>query len=217
MVNARTTRKRKRPARQKPPIPRHKVFVSFHDCDTDRRYKEKFTELLKGSIIDKSVHEDDIDDDSLKTETVRQKIRDEFIANATVTVVLIGECTWQRKHVDWEIGSSLRETKRNKRCGLLGILLPCHPSHGAKSINPRRIPSKLAQNLTGDNAFAKLYNWPDGPSSKKFWRWIHEAFERRDLDPAPKIGKSQFKKNRRGDCKRGWKDKIDVPKRVKLL
>ena len=217
VAKTKTSRNRKRTATKKPDIPRHKVFVSFHDCDSDRRYKERFTKLLKGSIIDKSVHDDDIDDDPLKTETVRQKIRDEFIAEATVTVVLIGECTWQRKHVDWEIGSSLRDTKRNKRCGLLGILLPCHQSHGAKSINPRRLPPKLAQNLTGNNAFAKLYNWPDGPSSKKFRRWIHAAFERRGQDPAPKIGKDQFKKNRGGICNQGWKDNIDVPKRVKLL
>ena len=88
------------------------MFVSYHDCDADRPYKDRFTELLKGSIIDKSVHDDDIDDDPLKRETVRQKIRDEFIADASVTVVLVGTRTWQRKHVDWEIGSSLRKTKR---------------------------------------------------------------------------------------------------------
>lgn len=214
---ARASNQGRRSAKRGPDIPKHKVFVSFHECDSDRPYKERFTELLKGSIIDKSVREDDIDDDPLKTETVRQKIRDEFIAGATVTVVLIGDCTWQRKHVDWEIGSSLRDTKNNSRCGLVGILLPSHPSHGAKSINPRRLPPKLAQNLSGKNAFAKIYNWPAGPSAKKFRRWIHAAFERRDKDPAPKIGNSQFKKNRSGQCNRGWKDNIEVPKRVKLL
>ena len=50
-------------------------------------------------------------DDSLATDTIRQRIRDNFIRDATVTVVLIGPCTWQRKYVDWEIGSSLRATR----------------------------------------------------------------------------------------------------------
>ena len=35
-------------------------------------------------------------DPHLKSETVRQKIRDEYISDATVTVVLIGRHTWQR-------------------------------------------------------------------------------------------------------------------------
>ena len=33
---------------------------------------------------------------------MRQKIRDEYIRDATVAIVLIGPRTWQRKHVDWE-------------------------------------------------------------------------------------------------------------------
>ena len=98
---------------------RHKVFISFHH--DDQRYKDRFVDMMDGHIVDESVHDEDIDDDNLRTETIRQKIRDDFIADATVTVVLVGACTWQRKHVDWEIGSSLRNTKRNSRCGLLGI------------------------------------------------------------------------------------------------
>lgn len=198
-------------------IPTHKVFISYHDCDTDRSYKENFTKLLKGSIIDKSVHDDDIDDDPLKTETVRQKIRDEFIADATVTVVLVGNCTWQRKHVDWEISSSLRATKNNSRCGLVGILLPCHENHGNKSINPRRLPLKLALNLTGDDPYAKIYKWPSGPSSKKFRGWIHEAFLRRSRLPAPTIGNFHYRYNRSGNCNRGWQENVDVPSRVPLV
>ena len=191
MAKRKTPKKRDAQVKPKADVPKRKVFVSFHDCDSDRRYKERFTELLKGRIIDKSVHDDDIDDDPLKIETVRQKIRDEFIAGATVTVVLIGNCTWQRKHVDWEIGSSLRDTKNNSRCGLVGILLPSHDNHGNKSINPRRVPLKLARNLAGDNPYAKIYNWPDGPSSKRFRRWIDDAFLRRKKSPAPVIG-SQY-------------------------
>ena len=77
-------------------------------------------------IVDRSVDTGNIDDTGLKTATVRQKIRDDYIRDATVAIVLIGPRTWQRKHVDWEIGSSIRKTKRNPRCGLLGIVLPNH-------------------------------------------------------------------------------------------
>lgn len=103
-------------------VPKHKVFVSFHH--QDQGYKDLFTQIMGDDIVDKSVEDGDINDSNVPTNTIRQQIRDEFIRDATVTVVLIGPCTWQRKHVDWEVGSSLRRTRRNSRCGLLGILLP---------------------------------------------------------------------------------------------
>ena len=95
--------------------PRHKVFISFYH--EDQVYKDRFVSAMGDDFVDKSVEDGDIDDTNIKAETIRQKIRDEFIADATVTVVLIGPCTWQRKHVDWEISSSLRQTQNNSRCG----------------------------------------------------------------------------------------------------
>ena len=142
-----------------PQPPRHKVFVSFHH--DDQKYKDWFVTVMKGDIVDKSVEDGDIDD-RIKVETIRQKIRDDFIADATVTIVLIGPCTWQRKHVDWEIGSSLRDTKLNSRCGLLGILLPNHPDFEKRTYTPRLIPQRLADNCGGNDRFACIYDWP-GP------------------------------------------------------
>ena len=108
-------------------VPRHKVFISFHE--KDRRRKVAFVRMMGSRMVDRSVDTGDIDDNNLKTVTVRQKIRDEYIRDATVTIVLIGPRTWQRKHVDWEIGSSIRRTKKNSRCGLLGIWLPDHSEY----------------------------------------------------------------------------------------
>ena len=31
-----------------------------------------------------------------------------------------GSCTWQRKHVDWEIGSSLRDTRLTSSVRVVG-------------------------------------------------------------------------------------------------
>ena len=124
-------------------ISKHKVFISFHERDI--KYKEDFVRMMEKRIVDKSVDTGNIDDTGLKTATVRQKIRDEYIRDATVAVVLIGPRTWQRKHVDWEIGSGIRKTKKNPRCGLLGILLPNHPSHNKKR-NLDLMPPRLADN-----------------------------------------------------------------------
>ena len=177
---------------------RHKVFVSFHH--DDQWYKDQFVQMMEGYIVDESVHDEDIDDDNMKTETMRQKIRDNFIADATVTVVLVGECTWRRKHVDWEIGSSLRDTKNNSRCGLLGILLPTHPNYHTDKYNERLVPPRLAANH-GENSYAYMHNWSNSPS--KVQEWIHSAFLKRD-EINPDNSLSQFKRNRTGDCSQGW-------------
>ena len=94
--------------------PRHKVFVSYHHAN-DQNYRDFFERLftdVHDIMISKSVQIGEIDPD-LKTDTVRQKIRDNYLRDSTVTVVLIGEETWKRKHVDWEIGSSIRSTQNN--------------------------------------------------------------------------------------------------------
>ncbi len=176
---------------------RHNVFVSFHHADDP--FKERFVNMMTGYIIDQSVSDGDIDD-CLPTDTIRAKIRDEFICTATVTVVLVGKCTWQRKHVDWEIGSSLRATKLNSRCGLLGILLPNHQNYG-NSYDPQLLPPRLADNLNGDSSYAKLYDWTE--NHRSIYKWIHTAFERRDGNP-PINRREQFKYNKSGDCERGW-------------
>ncbi len=177
-------------------IPRHKTFISFHE--KDKRYRDLLVRMLDGNVVDKSVHDEDIDDTGLKTSTVRRIIRDDHIADASVTVVLIGPNTWRRKHVDWEIGSSIRKTKKNSRCGLLGILLPNHPDYHKPIYASGNIPPRLADNCRGEDPYAKIYRWEDlnKPGVKaKVRRWIDEAYKRRDGTP-PNNAREAFGKNR---------------------
>ena len=179
---------------------RHKVFISFHEQDA--KYKESFVRMMGKRIVDRSVDIGNIDDIGLKTTTVRQKIRDNYIRDATVTIVLIGPRTWQRKHVDWEIGSSIRRTKRNPRSGLLGIILPNHPNYG-KSRNPRLVPPRLADNYKGEDPYALIYDWPTPWAPAKIGQWIHGAFVRRDGIP-PDNSRTPFARNRTRDYRKGW-------------
>ena len=184
-------------------IPTHKVFVSYHHAE-DEAYKKTFCEKLSPNFIDKSVDDGDIDPD-LATDTIRRKIRDDFIADATVTVVLIGKCTWQRKHVDWEIGSSLINTNKNSRCGLVGIILPSHYDHGKVEYRARLVPPRVSDNDTEDYRYAKLYKWPDPWSTERVKQWIDAAFKRR-AEISPDNRRAQFKRNRSGSCYAGWSD-----------
>lgn len=157
---------------------RHNVFVSYHHAN-DQWYRDQFEGLFSGYydiMVSKSVQIGDIGS-NLRTETIRQKIRDEYLRNSTVTVVLVGSQTWQRKHVDWEIGSSIRHTSYNYRSGLIGIILPTYPRNNSTEYFPNTIPPRLYDNVK--NGYAKLYNWSDNPSEVQ--GWIHEAFKDRKL------------------------------------
>lgn len=172
---------------------RHKVFISYHHA-LDQAFKEKFTRQFGGVVVDWSVRIGDITD-GLTTETIRERIRDEWLRDSTVTVVLIGRDTWQRKHVDWEIGSSLRNTQFNPRSGLLGILLPTNERPPGR-YDPGTIPPRLADNLLGEDPFAALYEWSDNASDVR--GWIHAAFMRRNRAPWPNNARDSFGRNRTG-------------------
>lgn len=178
-----------------PPKPRHKVFVSYHHAN-DQHYRDSFEELFANQhdiMLSKSVQIGDIPE-NMKTETIRQKIRDEYLRDSTVTVVLVGSQTWQRKHVDWEIGSSIRHTLHNPRSGLLGILLPTYVKPGPNKYDPYTIPPRLHYNI--ECGFANLYDWSNDPS--KVQAWIHQAFLQRDKK-APDNTLDSFANNRTGD------------------
>lgn len=162
--------------------PKHKVFLSFHHEDEQevRAFERQFSENVD-TFVSKTVQDGDIDP-YLKTDTIRQKIRDQFISDSTVTIVLIGAETWKRKHVDWEIGYSLTSTSQNTRSGLIGILLPSYNTHNYfcnseytenhSRYTPCTIPPRLYDNI--QSGYAKIYSYPF--NSYELKQWIHEAF-----------------------------------------
>ncbi len=187
-------------------VSRHKVFISYYH-EGDQEYKDRLVQALDSKAVDKSVSPGDIHDETLPLDEIRRRIRDDHIADATVTIVLIGPCTWQRKHVDWEISASLIHRPNNPRCGLLGLLLPTHSDYQKRpeSRNPRLIPPRLERNIAVDDPFAVIYDWPRNGVSKKVLPKIHKAFQRRNQTPWPDDGLHLFRNNRSGDCRRGWR------------
>ena len=101
-----------------------KVFISYHHAN-DQWAKDELQRWAAtyGLFEDVSVNTADVDD-NLPTERIRCKIRDEYLRDSTVTIVLVGTETKGRKHVDWEIYSSMRDGAINKQSGILVIQLP---------------------------------------------------------------------------------------------
>lgn len=185
----------------------HRVFISYHH-DNDQYYKEKLWEWnnLQPTFIDRSVETGDIEV-GLDDQTIRQKIRDEYLRDTTVTIVLVGTETGNRKHVDWEIFSSMIDGSINKKSGVIAIMLPstCCTSYfaahdgekeqlypfqtGWKTLSTEAdyqrvypcLPARLIDNLIKPAALVSVVNWSliQGDFSKLGWL-IEATFKDRD-------------------------------------
>ncbi|AYF99250.1 TIR domain-containing protein [Protaetiibacter intestinalis] len=151
---------------------RHKVFISYHAVDA-----VEVLEFIEGNtdvFIPRAIGmEEDGSDiiDSTNVAYIRQTIKSKFLRDSTVTLVAIGECTWARKFVDWEIYTSLRSDPTPN--GLLAVQLPSVA--GSSPSIPARLSANLAPN--GETGYANYYVPPTSQSSLR--SWIQEAFDGR--------------------------------------
>ena len=136
-------------------IQRHKVFISYHH-GKDSYYKEQLIKMaeynyaagLWQSIFDDySVATGEIDDEGKTDEQVRKIIRDEYIDNAKVLILLCGENTKKRKFVDWELHAAMYHNNDRPRLGILVINLP-----SIKNLQNVRKGRDFEGQLISDNA-----------------------------------------------------------------
>jgi hypothetical protein len=152
---------------------RHKVFISYHVDDVDE--VETFINDYGSEFIARSVGVTVEDDfvDSVDEEYIKRKIREKYLTDSTVTILLLGECTWGRKFVDWEVASSLRDDPVNKRNGLLVYPLP-------SMNNSAKLPSRVADNWVKDHEEKSYALYRVHPSSTTRVRSeVEEAFQAR--------------------------------------
>jgi hypothetical protein len=170
---------------------RHKVFISYYH-DDDQYYRNRFEQLFGYLFISKSVEPGDINTD-VSTEYIKCLIKENYISDSSIILVLVGKRTWGRKHVDWEISAGLDRRVGEHYAGLLGLCLPTHPDYSSDKFNPAIVPPRLVDNI--HSGYAKFYNWTESESSIK--NWIEDAFEAR-VSRADKIDNSrlQFDNNR---------------------
>jgi hypothetical protein len=173
-------------------VVRHKCFISYHQADIDEvtQFIEAFEDVFIPQVI--GVSDDDDFIDSADTEYVMNQIREKYLTNSTVTIVLVGKCTWARRYVDWEVYSSLRDDKNNKRSGLLAITLP-----SAASYSGRRLPPRADDNVHDADGYARWYKYPTSTASLQ--RIIDEAFDAR-ISKAGLIDNTRARKLYNSSC-----------------
>ena len=104
---------------------------------------------------------------SSDTDYVMSQIRDKYLQDTTVTIVLVGSCTHSRRYVDWEIKSSLRKGQYTPN-GLMGIILP---SMGSSASLPPRLEANWVKGH--DNCYARYWVYPK--SADALGRYIDDA------------------------------------------
>ncbi|MHA3915260.1 TIR domain-containing protein [Halovulum sp. GXIMD14793] len=101
-----------------------KAFISYHHRN-DQKYRKHLSSLAKvhNAFDDQSVEVGEIDE-SHPPQSIRRFIRDNYLRDTQVTILLCGTETRFRKHVDWELKSSMIDGLINRRSGILVIDLP---------------------------------------------------------------------------------------------
>lgn len=156
---------------------RHKCFISYHRADEEAvlAFKDRFDDVEDAFIFrGQSMPEDLID--SSDDDYVIGEIRRRFLSDSSVTIVLVGRCTWSRKFVDWEVQASLRQPAGGQPNGLLAIVLD--PSHRA---NPApNLPARVQANVASGYA---SYHWYPS-SATELSNWVDAAYLARSNDAA---------------------------------
>jgi hypothetical protein len=135
---------------------RHKCFLSYHrdDIDEVEAFIESFGEVFIPRVLGVTDEDDFID--STDTDYIMDCIREKYLTDSTVTIVLIGKCTWARRYVDWEVYSTLRNDKSNRRSGLMALTLP-----SVASDETRKLPARVDDNVINQTeGYARWWKYP---------------------------------------------------------
>ena len=155
--------------------PKRKVFISYYNGDEieARNFVSTFGGPL-GVFTHRALGLDFDNDliNSTNSEYVMRRIREEYLEDSTVTIVLIGTCTHSRRFVDREIKASLQRGSKTPN-GLLGILLSTahRPNTPGRPEFPN-LPDRFNENLTSGYA---IYNYYP-KASIELSGWIEQAF-----------------------------------------
>jgi hypothetical protein len=118
--------------------PRRRCFISYHQNDLElvTDFVDEFGDVFVPTALGVTDGADFVASDD--REYIQRRIRELRLASTTVTIVIVGNCTWSRRFIDWEIAASLRDSPRNKRSGLLALSAP-----GAKDV---KLPARISDN-----------------------------------------------------------------------
>lgn len=192
----------------------HKCFISFKTEDAYYKKEiQKWSEKNKVDLIDKSLNTPIDSDDE---DYIMRKIREDYLADSTVTIVLIGVHSSEylgkeeQKYIKRELQASLYNGVNNTRNGVLGVVLPsvytsiykgseicsvCGSSHNIVAINDRTTIREFSANYYLDDKHKCYYTEEDRYCVLVKWDdfklnpnfYIDKAFDKRTDSIAQKV------------------------------
>lgn len=188
----------------------HKCYVSFKT--EDAAYKAYIQSELSVEVIDKSLDEAI---NSTDEDYILRKIREDYIADSTVTIHLIGiygaeNRGWEeQRFIKRELQASLYNSEANPRNGILGVVLPdqfnaiykgpyncsvCGREHNGVHVNDATTIREFWYNYyipngkcahTEDERYCVLVGWADFVADAT--TFIDRAFEKRAQPISKKV------------------------------
>lgn len=153
---------------------KRKVFISYYHGD--QQEVNKFINDFSDVFIPKAigVKDGDFEFDSNNPEYIMRKIREQKLADSTVTIVLVGSCTHSRRYIDWEVKASLQQGQSLPN-GLIAINLPYMGNKG-------NLPPRVSENVIRDAnhrdlGYARYYVYPK--TKAELIKWIEDAYNAR--------------------------------------
>ena len=156
---------------------KRRVFISHYRGDKNEvnNFIDYFANqhgIFTPYVLGANANDDFID--SNNPEYVMTRIRQLYLRDTTVTIVLVGDCTHSRRYVDWEIKSSLRQSNNYIPNGLMGIILP---SKGKTAYMPPRLEENWKSSHS--NCYTRYWIYPS--SGTELGEWIDDAYNSRTL------------------------------------
>ena len=159
---------------------RRKVFISYFKGDKPwvdalvRDYGQQGTGVFIPRVVGVKDEDDFVNSDN--PDYIISAIRERYIQDTSVTILIIGQCTHSRKYIDWEIKSSLRQPVKGMPNGLLGLAVaPPKDPFG----NPiwHVLPERFSINYKDkrpDLSYAQYRTWPTNAAELR--KWIEESY-----------------------------------------
>lgn len=153
---------------------RRRIFISYSHLDQNEAHQfiyqfAKVSDVFEPFVIGIGDNDDFIN--STNPEYVMYRIRQKYLLDTTVTIVLVGSCTHNRRYIDWELKSSLRQGTYTPN-GVMGIILP---SCGRNAPPPPRLEANWAPDHL--NCYARYWIYPR--SHQELAGWIEDAYQAR--------------------------------------
>lgn len=154
---------------------KRRVFISHYgedraEVDSFINHFANSLQIFTPYVLGANNNDDFIN--STNTDYVMNRIRELYLKDSTVTIVLIGSCTHSRRYIDWEIKSSLRQGTGYTPNGLIGIIIP---SQGNSAYLPPRFEANWNQEHI--DCYARYWVYPS--SGDALGQWIDDAYNAR--------------------------------------